>query len=329
MSKASADVDANPFRPSRTLAREQAGVAGLAPAELRRRQSNIALLVDEGERSEAHTVVLQRELLNAENAIFAERVAAAALRREAHVLSEHADTLLTRLEGADRINQEWHERVRTMRGEFELRSLEWSADQKANATKWEKATEGLREQLASSMALLEAAEQRCLALEGVRDKLRASEAEAKKTAQAAEAAEKESGRLRTALAEAEKKSAATVARVATGRGEVEDALSASQAKVGSMYDDHAEQMANVRAEHTKAVRHLEALLAASQAEVGEMRERARRVEEERNGTAEKVYTLYRRPQRTIQRPDPHNPTQNIFAHRLAHTCLTPPRTPPG
>ena len=137
------------------------------------RTATMAVLVAEGARGERHTRVLSAELYDLEHQLHdmsgelddaqrqARRHEAAAaadreevehVRAELRARHEEQSGLVGRLEIAQRVNEEWHERVRTVSAEFDATAAEWQAQLAAADGKWRAIVDSLRQRLGAAEA---------------------------------------------------------------------------------------------------------------------------------------------------------------------------------
>ena len=151
-----------------------------APAQRRRtraaeqRQNNMTQLVDEAARSESHATVLSVELHDTEGELtwLAEALHAtrSSLERSERSASEYHETgerlrielrarqeeqegLVGRLEKAQRVNDEWQERVRSVSAEFESTAADWQAQLTMADGKWRAMVDALRTRLGAAESL--------------------------------------------------------------------------------------------------------------------------------------------------------------------------------
>ena len=183
------------------------------------RAQTLASLVDEGTRSECTMQLLCKELHDVEGSlalaqqrlgrdkaqIVAEQSAAERVRAELRAREEEHEGLVSRLSTAQRVNDEWQERVRAVSKEFNARAAEWQAQLAAADGKWRHVVDALQQRLATSEAQNAADAQKVqsltLEIEALRSKLRSAQASEEDTRGAATRAHTLEGTLAARTAE--------------------------------------------------------------------------------------------------------------------------------
>ena len=190
------------------------------------RAAKMTELIDETTRSDGHASLLCGELSKAEHEVswlaaalqtakdavaHAERTteqhqqhyeiefeASKRLRLEISGLQDEYDALATRMKAAQKVNEEWQERVQMVSADFEARSAEWRDNLDAANGKWRSNNESLQQQLGKAeeqnAADASRIQQLVLGTEKLESKLQAAQedaAEMREDAKAAHAAEAE------------------------------------------------------------------------------------------------------------------------------------------
>ena len=226
------------------------------------REATLTSLVNEGvllklqtARAESECRLLVDELVGVENEgaslswkFASEHEAAERLRSELRAREDEQQGLVTRLATAQRVNDEWQERVRSVSSEFEARTSEWQAQLMAADGKWRQIVETLQRRLgaANERHTSEARELQELGLE--REKL-----EARLHAAQEDAAAQRGGARREAELQG------TLAARTAELGETRAALSLQREDVQRLSTELAEARAQLSVRETEAAETAERL----------------------------------------------------------------------
>jgi hypothetical protein len=273
------------------------------------RAQTLASLVDEGTRSECTMQLLCKELHDVEGSlalaqqrlgrdkaqIVAEQSAAERVRAELRAREEEHEGLVSRLSTAQRVNDEWQERVRAVSKEFNARAAEWQAQLAAADGKWRHVVDALQQRLATSEAQSAADAQKVqsltLEIEALRSKLRSAQASEEDTRGAATRAHTLEGTLAARTAELTETRASVTALRTEAEGlraeltEARSALAKAQAQaqasssnagaaaaLRSQLEEQREQLEQLEQRLYAEAEELQRDLTACQAELGEEKE---------------------------------------------------------
>ncbi|KOO32111.1 hypothetical protein Ctob_005541 [Chrysochromulina tobinii] len=163
------------------------------------------LLCKELHDVEGSLALAQQRLGRDKAQIAAEQSAAERVRAELRAREEEHEGLVSRLSTAQRVNDEWQERVRAVSKEFNARAAEWQAQLAAADGKWRHVVDALQQRLATSEAQNAADAQKVqsltLEIEALRSKLRSAQASEEDTRGAATRAHTLEGTLAARTAE--------------------------------------------------------------------------------------------------------------------------------